>query len=72
MFDDFRQQADSGFEEEEEESKPEEVEPDEPVRYFLGITPPQRFLLAIILLFLACILSAFCLLATAKVVPPIF
>jgi hypothetical protein len=71
MFDDFRREASSGFEEE-EEPKPEVVEPEEPIRYFLGITPPQRFFLAIILLFLTCILSAFCLLATAKVVPPIF
>jgi hypothetical protein len=38
-------------------------------QYFLGMTPAQRFVIAIMLLMMACILSAFCLLVTEKIYP---
>jgi len=38
------------------------------VRY-LGMTPFQTFIVAALLLLIACLLSTFCLLATGKVVP---
>jgi hypothetical protein len=36
---------------------------------FLGMTPAQRLLVVFMLLFLTCVLGAFCLLLTGKVVP---
>ncbi len=41
----------------------------QPQSKILGMTAPQRFIIATILLMMACILSAFCLLVTEKVVP---
>lgn len=34
----------------------------------IGLTPPQRFLLASIMLLLSCILSTFCLLVSGKII----
>lgn len=64
MLDDFRQQAeDISFEEEGER-------PRRPKKYFLGMTPFQRFVLATMLLIITCVLSSFALLITEKVVIP--
>ena len=66
MFDDLRQQANEGdFEQPEDD----EVEGTAPVQsnYFLGMTPQQRFLLAVMFTIWICIMGAFCLLATGKV-----
>lgn len=73
MLDDFREQASSSplFEE-------AELEKEDSKGYrtasrrgnFLGMTPPQRLIIAVMLLALACILSIFCLLVTQRVVPP--
>ncbi len=41
----------------------------QPQSKILGMTAPQRFIIAVILLMMACILSAFCLLVTEKIVP---
>ena len=41
----------------------------QPQRNILGMTAPQRFIIATILLMMACILSTFCLLVTEKIVP---
>jgi len=69
MFDDLREQADgSSFMDEEEPSLPK-VSTLGP-RYLLGMSPAQRFVIALMLLLAACILSAFCLLITEKVVLP--
>jgi hypothetical protein len=38
---------------------------------FLGMTPSQRFIIALILLVITCLLSTFCLLVTGKVVLPV-
>jgi hypothetical protein len=65
MFDDLRQQATEG----DLEQESDEVE--DTVRmqgnYFLGMTPQQRFLLAVMFSIWVCIMGAFCLLATGKV-----
>lgn len=37
---------------------------------FLGMTAPQRFILAFMLLLMVCVLGTFCLLVTETVVPP--
>lgn len=36
----------------------------------LGITPAQRFILSLLLLMMAVLLGAFCLIATGRVIPP--
>ena len=66
MFDDLRQQANEG---DFEEPESDEVADNVPVRgnYFLGMTPQQRFLLAVMFALWICIMGAFCLLATGKV-----
>jgi hypothetical protein len=69
MLDDFRQQAGASMDEEEENlevpSAPSHVR-----TKFLGMTPVQTFVIALMLLGLTCLLSVFCLLASGKVVPP--
>jgi hypothetical protein len=72
MFDDFRKQTDeTAFPEE----KPEDnlaadfTFTQEPQR-FLGMTAPQRLVIAFLLLMMTIILGTFCLLVTAKIVPP--
>lgn len=63
MLDDFRQQADeTPFEEEEIRLPPR------PHKYFLGMSPFQRFVIALMLLLITCVLSGFALLVTEKVV----
>ena len=47
-----------------------EIEP-EPKPEFLGMTPAQRFLLAILLFLTTAILSIFCLLVTGKISLPV-
>ncbi len=68
MLDDFRQQADSSatFDEDDYfEAQPKR-------RPFLGMTPVQRFVVAMMLLVIACVLGSFCLIVTEKVVLPFF
>jgi hypothetical protein len=66
MFDDLRQQATEG---ELGDQESDEVEDTAYAQgnYFLGMTPQQRFLLAVMFVLWVCIMSAFCLLATGKV-----
>ena len=66
MFDDLRQQANEG---DFEQPESDEVEDTAPVQgnYFLGMTPQQRFLLAVMFVIWICIMGAFCLLATGRV-----
>ncbi len=42
-----------------------------PQRQFLGMTPAQRFVLALLLFLTATILAAFCLLVTGKIALPL-
>lgn len=39
-------------------------------QYFLGMTPVQRFVIAIMILLMTCILSSFLLLVTERIAPP--
>jgi hypothetical protein len=66
MLDDLRQQAEDSFLDEPEQAA--QAAPSQP--RFLGMTPAQTFILSFILLILACLLSASCLLVTGRVVPP--
>jgi len=74
MLDEFREQAstspflDEVSEETEEKAKAERLPP----QRFLGMTPGQRFVIALMLLMMTCLLSAMFLLLTGKVVPPVF
>jgi hypothetical protein len=68
MFDDLRQQADdASFDKEDDEFAPDSYTR-MPESHFLGMTPQQRFVIAVMLLMMVCVLGAFCLLATEKVV----
>jgi hypothetical protein len=64
MLDDLRNDASSYYDDDDfqELSKPAES----PKR-FLGMTPFQRFVIALLLLIVTCILSAVCLLVTERV-----
>jgi hypothetical protein len=74
MLDEFREQAStSPFIEEEVEEVYEEVKPvRRPPQRFLGMTAPQRFVIALMLLLMTCFLGALTLLVMEKVVPPVF
>jgi hypothetical protein len=70
MLDDFRQQADASILDEELPPEPEQTPRRRSSGRFLGMTPFQRFIIAVILLTITCLLSSFCLLVTERVVPP--
>lgn len=73
MLDDFRNQAESSdfFDEEEEEGFTfEEIAPARRRSRFLGLSPAQRFSLALMLLLLTCLVSSLCLLVTGRIAPP--
>lgn len=72
MLDDFREQAKASFlEEADPERKISEVAVNATSRKnFLGLTPAQRLLVAIMLLGLICLLGALLLLVTEKIVFP--
>ena len=65
MLEDLRQQAHSTFEEDEtpHPSPPRQAR-------FLGMTPFQTFVIAVLLLFITCALSTVFLMVTGRVVPP--
>ena len=65
MLEDLREQASSSFD---EEAPPP---PPPPPARFLGMTPFQSCLIALLLLFITCLLSASCLLVTGRVALPI-
>lgn len=72
MLDDLRNSAMQSME---EESPPEE---ETSYRHglnqgmFLGMTAPQRFVIALLLLFMTCVLAGFFLLLTERMVLPIY
>ncbi|MBN2149474.1 MAG: hypothetical protein JW726_18950 [Anaerolineales bacterium] len=73
MFDDFRQSAEEESFQEEQPDAADDLEMmafDEPERHFLGMTAPQRMIIAFMLLLMTCVLSAFCLLISGRVFPP--
>lgn len=67
MIEDLRQQASESF-----ESDTPTVSTARPPARFLGMTPFQSFVIALLLLILTCLLSATCLLVTGRIVPPLF
>ncbi len=71
MFDDLRQQADdTSFEEEEQDAYSYKDQARKSTRSFLGMTSLQRFVVAMMLLLMTCMLSVFCLLVTGKIFIP--
>lgn len=70
MLDDLRDDADFV----EEDQLDPEYETETAVRsqtQFLGMTPEQRFVIAVLMLLMICILGAFCLLITGMISLPI-
>jgi hypothetical protein len=70
MLDDFREQANaSPFYEEEEPPSFDEL-PVERKRLLLGMTAAQRFVVALMFLLIVCLIGAFALLVTERIVLP--
>lgn len=70
MLDDLRERgADLAAEEVEEEPLVTELGPDPNI--ILGMTPAQRFVIAVMLLMSTCLISTFCLLVTEKISLPL-
>jgi hypothetical protein len=72
MIDNLREEASSKpFYEEEAQFKPAEIStPARTNGRFLGMTPMQRFIVALMLLFAVCALGSMCLLITEKISLP--
>lgn len=73
MFDDFRDQVnESDFEEPDPEPELGAFIDEPHIRpsYFLGMTPVQRFIISIELLFMVCISGALILLVLGRLEPP--
>jgi hypothetical protein len=73
MFEDFRKQSDQGemFEDQLDDGLDSGIVVNQRRTNFLGMTAPQRFVIALMLLMMTCILGTFCLLVTEKIVPPL-
>lgn len=71
MFDDLRAEANVSPFLEEEDAPELEREP-QPSGRFLGMTPAQRFIVALLLLVVTCVSSVLLLVVTGKVVLPVF
>ena len=68
MFEDFRKQAEQAdFPDEEQEEELQAVDPNAKQGHFLGLTPMQRFIVALMLLFMIIILGVLFLLVTSKI-----
>jgi hypothetical protein len=74
MFDDLRKQVDDsdGFDAEPEDDFDSLSAYSYRPRHFLGMTPTQRFIIALMLFLMVLISSAFCLFVTEKIIPPGF
>jgi len=70
MFEDLRQQADADAFDEEEEAPPIEKNIYFKERRFLGMTAFQRFVIAVMLFIIVCLLGTLCLLVSEKIVLP--
>jgi hypothetical protein len=72
MFEDFRKQAEEAdFPDEDQEADLREKKSQNNGR-FLGMTPVQRFIIALMLLFMSIILGVLFLLVTSRIVLPTF
>lgn len=74
MLDDLRNSASSYIEEEKLVEKAEVISRQKKARQknFLGLTAPQRFIIALVLFFMTCACGTFVLMIFEKVVPPFF
>ncbi len=72
MFDDLRPQPDdTAFDQPKDEADAPAVHlASRSEARILGMTAPQRFVIALMLLFMVCLLGSFCLLVFQKIVPP--
>ena len=72
MIDELRGNDDGMDFLEEEEQDPFAFEEEEVAEQtlLLGMTPIQRFVIAVMILFMICLLSSFCLLVTEKITLP--
>lgn len=70
MFEDFRKLMDADSFRDEVQQEKELAQSSHQQRYFLGMTPVQRFILAILLLMMVIVLGVLFLLVTSKIVPP--
>lgn len=68
MLEDFRDQANEASYFEDNDIFNEMPPPVE--KHFLGMTPGQRLLIALLLFFIVCLLGSFTLLVTEKIVLP--
>ena len=72
MFEDFRKQIEDSSFPNEDQAKAPPVEIINEERNFLGMTPVQLFIVAIMLLMMTIILGVLFLLVTGKIAPPFF
>ncbi len=75
MLDELREQADTGVlldDDEEENATAYFRNRYQGQQYFLGMSPGQRLVIALMFLLMTFILGSFCLLITGRVVPPAF
>lgn len=70
MFEDFRKQVDDSSFQDNNQQEETPVEIVHRQRHFLGMTPFQRFIVALMLMLMIIILGVLFLLVTAKIVPP--
>ena len=71
MFDDFRQQAEeSDFDQPATAANTSGNAPGIAQRYFLGMTPVQRFIISVELLFTVCLVGALVLMVLERIIPP--
>jgi hypothetical protein len=71
MLDDFLREEDTkSFLDEIEETSKIELSP-EPETGFLGMTPPQRFVISLMFFLMVLIIGAFCLLITGAIALPV-
>lgn len=68
MLDDFRNQANQTSYFDGDDIYKDPYPPVE--KHFLGLTPVQRFVIALMLFFIVCLLGSFTLLVTEKIVLP--
>jgi hypothetical protein len=71
MLDDLRQQAAESFGDEDDHDR-RSYRSMQIQGKFLGLTPPQMFVVSLLLLALTCLVGTGVLLVTERVVPPIF
>ena len=71
-IDEIRNEFDGDFEDD-FDFEEEEIwqEPKNPERIYLGMSPVQRFVIALLLFFIVLILSTFCLLVAGKIGMPL-